>query len=142
MRASSPPCRRTPVSTIKQRYLINCPASRPAGPSRTPRDYGKPASPTRVFQRWGVAMATRPEDPKTRNLCSHSEAWRCVFRAREMQGGRVYYTVFKSTSFCDNLAEKVHTVTHLSTIQHNKNLMFFSSWLTYYHFIFYTCIPV
>lgn len=100
MRALTPPCPPTPVSTTRQRYLISCPASRPAGPSRTDRAHGKPARTTRVAQERGrgSATATCPEDPKTRHLHSRSGTWSCVFRGRETPGRRAYHTLPKSAS--------------------------------------------
>jgi len=92
MRLLFPPCRRTPVSTIRQKYLISCPATRPAGPSGTDRVSGKPARPSRVAQRRarGSAMATCPEAPETRHLHTRPGTWSCVFRGRETPGGRGY----------------------------------------------------
>lgn len=139
MRASIPPCRQTPVSTIKQRYLISCPASRLAGLGRTHRVSRKPARPTRVVQSQGItsAMATCPDAPKTRTLRSHSGTWPCVSKGRETPGGRAYYTLLKSasslsTSYCDNLVEKVHAVTYSSTIHSRRRTWcsFEIHWLT------------
>lgn len=69
MRASNPPCRQTPVSTIRQRYMINCPVSRPAGLVTALK-----AGPTGVAKSWKItlAMDTYPYTPKTRSLCSLS----------------------------------------------------------------------
>lgn len=98
MTALIPTCRRTPVSTIRWRYLISCPVSRLAGPSRTDRMFWKTTRPTRVAQSRGnrSAMATCPEDRKTRRLHSHSGTWSCVFRGRGTPGGQAYYTLLKS----------------------------------------------
>ena len=99
-RAPIPPCHRTPVSTTRQRYLINCPVSRPSGLSWTHRVIWRPARSTRVaqIQERTSAMATCPEDSKTRHLHSRSGIWSCVFRGRETPGGTAYNTLLKLAS--------------------------------------------
>lgn len=85
MRASLPPSRQSPASTTKQRYLISCRASRPAGQART-RVCGK--APCRVVksQRETPAMVACPGGPKTRNLHSPSGTWPCLCRGRGTPG--------------------------------------------------------
>lgn len=87
-RALNPQCRWTPVSTIRWRFLTSCPVSRLAGTVRTKsvRSNSAAQSQERI-----QTMATCPEDPETKCLCSHSETWPCVFRRSEAPGGWAYY---------------------------------------------------
>lgn len=95
MRALTPLCRRTPVSTTRRRYLICCLVSRPVGPSRAE----SPARPTRMAPFLGrrASMATCPVDPEIRPPHSHSGTWSSVFRGREAPGGKPF-SFLKSAS--------------------------------------------
>lgn len=86
MRACSPPFRRTPVSTTRLRYMINCPVSRPPGLGTKVKAPGRDAT---LVQSRGttLAMDPYPDPSKTRNLRCPSGTWPCVFRPSETPGG-------------------------------------------------------